>query len=67
MVTQERLYTIDGLWEISYQPEYADKHLELVEGYSSKCHRPAASHSGSIQLDFTSNLNDNGKAIAETS
>ncbi len=32
MSIQEKLYTADELWELSHQPEYRDKRLELSEG-----------------------------------
>src|SRR6267154_695687 len=32
MVTHQKLYTADDLWELSHLPEYADKRLELVQG-----------------------------------
>lgn len=32
MVTRERLYTADDLWELSQRPEYAGKRLRLIEG-----------------------------------
>ncbi len=32
MSIQEKLYTADELWELSHQPEYSEKRLELSEG-----------------------------------
>ncbi len=32
MVTQERFYTAENLWELSHSPEYDDQRLELSEG-----------------------------------
>jgi Uma2 family endonuclease len=32
MITAERVYTAEDLWELSHSSEYADMHLELSEG-----------------------------------
>jgi Uma2 family endonuclease len=40
MVVQEKFYTVQEFWEVAHLPEYAEKHLELVEGVI--CEMPPA-------------------------
>lgn len=32
MVVRERYYSAEDLWALSHSPQYADKHLELIDG-----------------------------------
>lgn len=32
MPIQEKLYTVEELWEIAIRPDNAEKHLELIDG-----------------------------------
>jgi Uma2 family endonuclease len=49
MVTQEKLYTVDDVWELSHLPENEGKRIELVEGEITIMHPPGGTH-GSTTL-----------------
>lgn len=44
MQIQETLISAAAFWELSHQPEYADKHVELVEGEIVTMSRPGIEH-----------------------
>lgn len=52
MVIQERVYSADEFWELSRQPEYADRHLELIEGEIYPM-TPAGGEHGEVTFDFS--------------
>lgn len=51
MVVQERLYTAEEFWELLKEPEYAGRHLELVEGEIREM-TPAGGEHGEVTFDF---------------
>ena len=52
MVTRERLYTIEDLWQLSHSPEYDEMRLELNEGELIVM-SPASGKHGVIVIRFT--------------
>ncbi|MBI5666413.1 MAG: Uma2 family endonuclease [Chloroflexi bacterium] len=52
MVTRERLYTIEDLWQLSHSPEYDEMRLELNEGELIVM-SPASGKHGVIAIRFT--------------
>ncbi len=52
MVTQERLYTVEDLWELSHLPENEGKRFRLIEGVLYEM-----SPTGWLHGDLTSLLN----------
>ena len=52
MVTQERLYTVEDLWELSHRPENEGKRFRLIEGVLYE-----VSPTGWLHGDLTSLLN----------
>ncbi len=51
MVVQERFYTAEEFWELLKEPEYASRHLELVEGKIREM-TPAGGEHGEVTFDF---------------
>ncbi len=58
---QAQLISAAAFWELSHQPEYADKMLELVEGVVVEMSRPGGEHGvlqsriGAVILSFVEN------------
>jgi len=58
---QERLYTVEDLWEISHLPENVDKRLHLIEGEIYEM-PPTGGEHGGITLDLGSWVRGHVKA-----
>ncbi len=58
---QERLYTVEDLWELSHRPENADKRLQLIEGIIYEM-PPTGGEHGGIALDIGSLIRVHVKA-----
>lgn len=55
MVVQERFYTAEEFWELLKEPEYAGRHLELVEGEIREM-TPAGGEHGEVAIAIGSIL-----------
>jgi Uma2 family endonuclease len=61
MAVQQKFYTADDLWELSHQPEYADKRLELVQGVIVEMAATGGEHGG-LALEIGALIRNHVKA-----
>lgn len=61
MAIQEKLYSVEDLWELSHAPENADKRFELIEGALIEMTPSNAEHGG-LALEFGALIRSHVKA-----
>lgn len=55
MVVQQRLYTVDDVWEFVHQPENDNIHFELIDGELFRMAPPGLEH-GDLAVKFAYNI-----------